>query len=221
MQDPKEMPEQAPIAQRPAPGKSNRRTQSRSRYYHRYKRCKRQSGWLKIALLVSFLALSAVATFSYRYVSKASGQLVMPQQERDGYTARIAELETTVAELNDEILTLSQGRIPGLRRIEFDQVLQVDKEYVKNVVFSITRQGDKRTYEFKMLLHNAGPDILQPGGTLALFDRAGLQLGIVHFKKLEGSLFLAPGESRSYYDRVDLSRPGEPVYYMLELSSTG
>jgi len=218
MQESDDRPESASIAQQSAPGKTYRRSQSRGRYYHRYKRCKRQSSWLKIGLLVAFLALSAVGAFSYRYVSKASGQLVMPQQEREGYAARINQLETTVAQLNDEILALSQGRIPGLRRIEFDQVLQVDKKYVKNVVFSLTTKGDKKTYEFKMLLHNESSDILQPDGSIALFDRAGLQLGIARFKKMEGSLFLAPGESRSYYDRIDLARAGDPVYYMLELN---
>jgi len=218
MQESDDRPESAPIPRQPAPGKTYRRSQSRGRYYNRYKRCKRQSSWLKITLLVALLALSAIGAFSYRFVSKASGQLVMPQQEREGYEARINQLETTVAQLNDEILALSQGRIPGLRRVEFDQVLQVDKKYVKNVVFSLTAKGDKKTYEFKMLLHNEGPDILQPDGSIALFDRAGLQLGITSFKKMQGSLFLAPGESRSYYDRVDLARAGDPVYYMLELN---
>ncbi|MGD2084365.1 MAG: hypothetical protein PVF91_15495 [Chromatiales bacterium] len=191
---------------------------SRSRYYHRYTRCKRQNNFLRVFLLGGLLAISAMGAFAYRYISKAGETINIARAENTTYKNRIQELEETIAQLNDEVLALSQGRIPGLRPIQFDQVLRVDKEYVKNLVFSITRKGADNTYEFKMVMHNQGPDIVQPSGSVALFDRAGLQLGITEFKKVDGSLFLAPGETRSYYDKIELARSGRPAYYMLELN---
>jgi hypothetical protein len=190
----------------------------RSRYYHRYNRCKRQNNLLRVALLAGLLLISAIGAFAWRYISKSGETIDIARAENTTYKTRIQELEETIAQLNDEVLALSQGRIPGLRRIEFDQVLRVSREYVKNLVFSVTQKGAENSYEFKMVMHNEGPDIIQPGGSLALFDRAGLQLGITEFKKADGSLFLAPGETRSYYDEIELAREGQPVYYMLELN---
>jgi hypothetical protein len=197
------------------PARGGRRS---SRYYNRYHRCKRQNSLLRIILFLTILALTGGGVFSYLYVSKAAPRLRMPQTERKGYETRIAELESTVQKLNQDITSLSEGRIPGLHELKMDKVININKEYVKNVVFSVSHTGNSDSYDFKLLLHNGGTDIIQPKGSLALFDRTGLQLGVIQFKKADGTMFLAPGETRSYYDRIDLSRHGDPAYYMLELN---
>ncbi len=188
---------------------ANRRA---SRYY----RCRRKNRILKFLLLLMVVGYAVVGGVSYLYVKEAQHQAQEAKGAVNRDAERLAELEDLVEKMKVEMDALTRGRIPSLNKIVYDEVITIGEKYVKNLVFTLTRRGGQRTYEYKLVMHNTGSNVVQPRLRLILFDRVGLQLGISELKG-QNDVVLIPDETRSHYAEVELTRQGEPVYYLLEV----
>ncbi len=147
---------------------------------------------------------------------------------RDLMTTRYSErselraAHEELAEATATIDGLVQGRIPNLHPVAFDEVMPMGESYVRNVAFTLLREGDALTYEYKLVLQNETDIMVHPSVELLMFDRLGVQMGRASVGSLEegdaavDAQTLYPGEVRSYAGPLDVTRNVEPAYFLLE-----
>jgi hypothetical protein len=173
---------------------------------------------LALSLLISLLMAIALASYA-RKASLLSGigsglrlEIANITEQSEHKTKRIKTLES-------EIQALTLNRLPGLINLNFDEVIEVDKHYVKNIVFTRTGKKGHHLYEYKVVLenHNAA---LQPALKILLFDRSGVQVGMssLSHKTEQGSISrLDQDEVRTHYSVVQLPDKSEPEYFQVVL----
>jgi hypothetical protein len=132
-----------------------------------------------------------------------------------------SELET----VREERDTLVQARIPGLLPITFDETITPENTYVRNIIFTMVRNGQKETYEYRLVLQNDTLSVIQPIVEIMLFNDVGIQIGQArveqkHASVASGRTALDPGEVRSYTAPINLIRNEEPHYFLLAVSQS-
>ena len=133
--------------------------------------------------------------------------------------AMTSELET----LRNEMDTLVQNRIPGLLPLKYDEVINIDDKYIRNIIFTLVKNGKKRNYEYRMVIHNDTLSVIRPIVEILLFNNIGIQVGATQVEYMDASSgaerpALDPGEVRSYSSSIDLIRDEEPSYFLLAIS---
>jgi len=177
---------------------------------------------LGVALALSLLINLLVAIALGSYVRKAGLLSGVSASLRLQLTDITEQLETSAREtriLKDEIQELTLNRLPGLIGLNYDEVLKVDKRYVKNIVFTRTGKKGAHLYEYKVVLENH-ESALQPALKIILFDRNGVQVGMSELSKDAkhgGILRLDQDEVRSHYAIVQLPDNAEPEYFQVIL----
>ncbi len=132
-----------------------------------------------------------------------------------------SELETARSALD----TLVQGRIPALLPLKYDEAITVDEEYIRNIIFTLVKNGKKRNYEYRLVMHNDSLSVIRPVVEILLFNDIGIQIGVAKVKYMDAASgtersVLDPGEVRSYTSSIDLLRDEEPSYFLLAVSET-
>lgn len=138
-------------------------------------------------------------------VSTAQEELFLKEQEAEELKARLDEAKK---ELDEYI----EGRLPSVMKLEPDQVLTVNRESIKNIVFSVVTQNGVKVYEYKAVVENLSREPVVPKFRVLVFDQYGVQIGLDQVLKGEE---LAPGESRSYSSEVKLFMKEEPTYFQV------
>lgn len=198
---------------------SNNNTAQDSEYKpHRSRRSRRSHHsqlkiWvLTFALLVTIVILFISSAYNSSRTEKLSSrsseiqeQLFLKEQEVDSLKAQLAQSK-------NELEKYIEGRIPSVMKLAPDQVLTVDKDIIKNIVFSVVTQNGAKLYEYKLVVENLSRENIVPKFRVLVFDKYGVQIGIDQV--LEGEE-LAPGESRSYSSKVDFFMKNEPVYFQV------
>jgi len=132
------------------------------------------------------------------------------------------ELETVKKERD----ILVQKRIPGLIPMLYDEAIAIDNEFVRNIIFTLAKSGNKNIYEYRLVLQNNTLTITRPKAEIILFNDIGIQIGMAHIEQtdattdLEGRAALDPGEVRSYTAAIKLIRDEKPSYFMLNILET-
>jgi len=167
---------------------------------------------LTFALLVTIVILFISSAYNSSRTEKLSSrsseiqeQLFLKEQEVDSLKAQLAQSK-------NELEKYIEGRIPSVMKLAPDQVLTVDKDIIKNIVFSVVTQNGAKLYEYKLVVENLSRENIVPKFRVLVFDKYGVQIGIDQV--LEGEE-LAPGESRSYSSKVDFFMKNEPVYFQV------
>ncbi len=175
--------------------------------------------YLLIALwLLTFLALLGVS-LKLSLTAKELYQTTVLQRKQ---AQELARLRPRVSALEAQLDELVHGRLPGLRPLEFDKVIPVDKDYVRNILFTQTgKPGDYR-YEYKLTLKNDGLTAVHPIVRVLFFDRAGIQVASSSIgvdRDGQPTLdVLERGEVRSYDQEVPSLRGKEARYFRVEVS---
>ena len=133
--------------------------------------------------------------------------------------AASSELETA----RNAMDTLVQNRIPGLLPLKYDEAISVDDKYIRNIIFTLVKNGKKRNYEYRLVMHNDTLSVIRPVVEILLFNDIGIQIGVTQVENTDASTetersVLDPGEVRSYTSSIDLIRDEEPSYFLLEVS---
>ena len=200
---------------------SSRRSSS-SRASGAHQRRTRLIQVLGIALALSLLTnlLMAIALASYaRKASLLSGIGGGLRLELANITEQSEHKIKRIKTLESEIEALTLNRLPGLINLNFDEVIKVDKHYVKNIVFTRTGKKDNHLYEYKVVLENHN-SALQPALKILLFDRNGVQVGmseLSHKTDQGGITRLDQDEVRTHYSVVQLPDDSEPEYFQVIL----
>lgn len=201
-----------------ATSRHSRRSRSSYRYEARISRYK----YLLAGISILFLL---IYTFSWFYVARKSAE-----SEQALLELRIQE--KTLAKINSELETvrierdaLVQGRIPGLVPLAYDETITTDNKYIRNIIFTKVKNGNKETYEYRLVMHNDTLSVIHPMVEILLFNDIGIQIGLARVEHTNASTgtgrsSLDPGEVRSYTATINLIRDEEPHYFLLAVSQT-
>jgi cell division protein FtsB len=211
----------------PSQSTSRRRSSrhSKSRRYHNHHHQRSGLFWLAVgcAILLNFFILLFFGLQVYRLSRENTVlKINLTQHERELEQAR-PELE----KLRQDIADLNQGRLPGLRKMEYDQVISLNDGYLKNINFTEISDKDTKGYEYKLVLQNDTLSTLWPKLKVHFFNARGIQINRVHMtvEKKEGAVqvdTLGPGETRSYSATIKVPVAEEkPAYFMVERQDDG
>ncbi len=160
-----------------------------------------------IALLLTFLVIGVLGAIRIHSLSTTNDMLQVRLEEDE---ARLAEANSELLRGQRELQAVVENRFPQLHRLEFDKVLPLHNEYVKNIAFTLIKNSNEHGYEYKIVMDNNTNRRIVPEIKVLLFDRLGVQLGMDEIPKQD---VLSYGETRSYSSLIDLIVPGEPHYF--------
>lgn len=173
---------------------------------------------LAVALCVSFLILLYFSVKLGMYAREITALTVSEQR----LARQLEDLNPLLGTMQQEIAALTKGRLPYLKVLEFDKVISIDKEYVKNIVFTLARIKDYNQYEYKIVLDNRNLESIHPRVKVHFFDRVGIQVGYsevgVDKDGLSTLEVLERGEIRSHSAVVQLAEDVEPAYFMVRVA---
>lgn len=207
------------------PGKyssSRRRHSRRSRSSYHYETKIRHYKYLIAGTSILFLL---IYVFTWFYIARKSTEhdhtLLELRKQEAALNAVTSELET----VRNEMDVLVQDRIPGLLPLKYDETISIDDKYVRNIIFTLVKNGKKRNYEYRLVLQNNTLSIILPEVEILLFDDTGIQIGGTQVKSVNASTgtgrsALDPGEVRSYTSAIHLNRDEEPSYFLLAVSES-
>jgi len=173
---------------------------------------------LALSLLINLLMAIALASYA-RKASLLSGVSSSLRLQLTDITEQSENNASQIKTLENEIEELTLNRLPGLIGLNYDEVLKVNKQYVKNIVFTRTGKNGAHLYEYKVVLENHD-SALQPALKVILFDRNGVQVGMSELssKAEQGGITrLDQDEVRTHYAVVQLAADAEPEYFQIIL----
>jgi hypothetical protein len=165
---------------------------------------------LALALAVTLLVLFFVAMLYFSETGNLSRMNAVLRADLDRKELELDQLRPELEKTRQEFEQILNGRYPHLQRLELDQVLTLNKAHLKNIVFTVVRQGREKKYEYKLVMENGASREIRPDFALIVFDRLGVQIGSDEGAQLP---VLAAGETRSYASAVALRVHGEPHYF--------
>jgi hypothetical protein len=198
---------------------SSRRSRSSYRYAAKVRHYRLSLAGISILFLI-------ILIFSWLHLARESSeyhQAILDLRKQELLVKNLtSELET----VKNERDILVQKRIPGLIPLTFDKAINIDNQYVRNIIFTLAKTGKRSIYEYRLVLHNNTLSIARPKAKIILFNDIGIQIGMAQIEQADKSTeadartALDPGEVRSYTAAIDLTREEDPSYFLLEISET-
>jgi hypothetical protein len=172
---------------------------------------------LSIALIVETVAL--LFLFIRLTISeKENLDLTVVERKQ---ALELEALKPEVEKLRAEIAALTTSRLPNLNKLEFDKVIPLDMDYVKNIVFTVAGKNSDKHYEYKIVMHNSGLSLIHPEVDILFFDRVGIQVGLskigFHQDGTPNLDMLERGEVRSFSLSVELADDANPEYFRIKI----
>jgi hypothetical protein len=200
--------------------KPSRRSRSSYRYATRVKRYRLLLAGISILFLI-------ILIFSWLHLAGESSehhQAILDLRKQEVLATNLAsELEI----VKNERDILVQERIPGLIPMTYDEAINIDNAYVRNIIFTLAKTGKKNIYEYRLVLHNNTLSIARLKAKIILFSDIGIQIGMTQIEQADATTetdtraALDPGEVRSYTAAIDLtSNEEQPSYFLLDISET-
>lgn len=187
-----------------------------SRRTHRGNGWSRRSRILLLALIIALLTDFFLGLFLGLYA-------VSLNQENDALSYALRQAEQELARIKPELAQLQadrqallEGRFPRLVEMEYDKVIELNQDYVKNVVFNLLNDR----FEYKLILQNNSLYRVWPEVKIHFFNEIGIQVSSVEIgvnaERTAGeSTSLGPDEVRSYPGSIKLAGDDQPVYFMV------
>lgn len=192
------------------------RSERKSKTLKELHACRKNKLWLLLLLVFVVLGWVVSGLFIKGYVNSARKDKNALEAKLYRMQATFDENEAAMKQMKEDMDAVVKGRIPGLKSIVFDEVIRIDDQYVKNILFTLRKKGEEINYEYKIVLHNQTPSVLEPRVQIYLFSRTSLQIGYADLKG-GGDAVLIADESRSHSGSFDISQDGEPVYFMVKV----
>lgn len=208
----------------PEEGNSSSRADERSpksRRVHHNTGWSRRSRVLLLSLVVALLTDFFLALFLGLYVVSLNDEnntlsYALHQAEQE-----LHQLKPEMEQLRADRQALLEGRFPRLVKMEYDKVIELDQEYVKNVVFNLLNDR----FEYKLILKNDTLYRIWPDVKVHFFNEVGIQVSSVEIglnaeRTADASTSLGPSEVRSYPGSIILTdSEHKPAYFMIVVRS--
>ncbi len=190
---------------------------------------RRNSKFLLVASIsAAVIVILAVGAVLYKqYFSKTiadNEKIKWSLQEKERL---LEQAHADLAQVQQQIAVLVEGRIPKLRPLVYDQTISISERYVRDVIF--TRTGLKssdRVFEFRVVLENDSNWMVTPQVQILLFNDIGIQVGVrtlthhLATNQANASPLMA-GEVRIYSSTIPLNKQREaPRYFLFEFHDT-
>ena len=158
--------------------------------------------------------------FTWFYVTKKSAQSEQALLELRLQQKTLDSINSELDQVKAERDALVQERIPGLMPLKYDEMITPDQQYIRNIIFTMVRNGQEETYEYRLVIHNDTLSVIHPVVEILLFNDIGIQIGLGRVQHKDASTAtgrpsLDPGEVRSYTATIDMIRHEEPHYFLL------
>jgi hypothetical protein len=127
----------------------------------------------------------------------------------------IRQLRPRLEASERELTMIMEGRLPNLHGLIPDQVIPVQEQYIKNIVFTVVNRGEEKIHEYKLVMENTAHNRVQPRFRVLVFDRMGVQVGVDEVLLAEG---LSEGESRSHASTLDVFMNSQPRYFAIDFA---
>jgi len=204
-------------------GKGRRRShRRRSKSSRQLAKIQRSNKNLKIALTVLIMSFTAMVVVGKQVQTRLQERNQALNEANDQLRLKITEGTSLSQKLLEDMNALVESRLPGLRRLHYDIVIPLAHSYVKNVIFAVSREGDKITYEYRFVFFNPSITPVYPQLSLHLFNDRGIQIGsadvTTNSETSEGRMrSLGPGEIRTYNGSIKIINDSSPAYFLEEL----
>ena len=179
---------------------------------------------LTLALIIAILSIIVVVIGSAIYLRGVTDSNAAIDQQARRMQRELADATAKAQALEAQRDALVAGRIPGLRRLEFDQTIDIAEKYVRNISFTMTSAPTGATaYEFRLVLSNDTLKTITPDVRVATFNELGIQNGLWDIAAKDAmattviSPTMDPGEVRSYTATVERLNNEPPVYFQIFL----
>ena len=190
------------------------------------RRSRRQRSSRNSTLVIGLASLFGVAVFLLLVVSITLGGRVSNlsaanralSEELFKQEQEIRQLRPRLEASERELQMLMEGRLPNLHTLIPDQVIPVQEQYIKNIVFTVVTQGDEKIHEYKLVMENPSHQRIQPRFRVLVFDRMGVQVGVDEVMLGE---YLGAGESRSHASILDVFMNSQPRYFAIDFNGRG
>ena len=140
------------------------------------------------------------------------------------HISHLAEQRGTIATLQGELAALVEERLPRLSPIVLDEVIPVNENYVRNVMFMMTRRQREQRYEYTLVMDNSSARHIYPEVKIMLFDRAGIQVGVSTVgydnQGRPNQDVLERGEIRTHSSFVQIFDESPPEYYLIQVNDS-
>lgn len=189
---------------------SSRRTREWSR------RSRLLLGIVVVMILVDFFTALLLGTQTYELSRQNEILRSDLAKSQDELRQAMPELQ----KLRQDMDELIRGKLPHLRKLEYDRVLSLDEGHLKNISFTKIVNRGVLSYEYKLVVQNNTGATLWPEIQLSLFNELGIQVGSTEIGTANpGALkanSLGIGEVRSYSAVFQLSdKNALPTYFMI------
>lgn len=174
---------------------------------HRHRRYKDGHHWserskLLLGVLVLVLVTSIIIVLFFGI------RIYLLNQENSELKVEVRKAQEEVEQLKPalekslaEITSLLKGQLPGLTKIEYDQVIALNEKYLKNIIFNKVNTKNFKGYEFRIVMQNDTLATIWPRFKVHFFDEHGVHINTVQASDEKESLMkinpLGPGEERS------------------------
>ncbi len=200
----------------PSHSTANRRRSKPRRYYELKIRL------FKIAVMVGAIAMLVTVLLSGVFISALSRERNQLRFELERQRSELQSAHARLEQVQEQRDSLVQGRIPELSVLEYDKTIPIGRGYVRNVTYTLLREGSDQAYEYRLVLHNDSLSVVHPVVSLFLFDERGIQIGMADIEQAETTAevtraMLDPGEVRSYSGRIRLIRGETPQYFLVAI----
>jgi len=182
----------------------------------------RRYRYLLAGISILFLVVYEYTWFYIDGKSREYEQMLLELRKQEKTLAVTSrELETVKMERD----ALVRKRIPGLLPLTYDQTINIDNQYIRNIIFTQVKNGKKKSYEYRLVVHNDNLSTIHPEIQIMLFNDVGIQIGAttVEFRDPSTGIVhhvLQPGEVRSHTAVIKLQSDEEPRYFLLAMSET-
>jgi len=208
----------------PAKRREHTPSRRRSRSSYRYTAAVRRYRLLLAGISILFLV---ILIFSWLHAARNSSGQHQAMLDLRKQEVLAKSLTAELGTIKNERDILVQGRIPGLIPLKYDEAINIDNEYVRNIIFTLAKVGKKNIHEYRLVLHNNTLSIARPKARIILFSDIGMQVGMAQIEHSDTATdtdtrtTLDPGEVRSYTAAINLIRNEEPSYFLLDIAVTG
>jgi cell division protein FtsB len=189
------------------------------RHYGKRRRSSRTRLILILGLSLAFETSLLIMAFVRMGVAEQEAtELAIVERKQ---TAELESLRPQVEKLHQDLDNMVHSRLPGLHRLEFDHVITLEDNYVKNIVFTVAGKGQEKQYEYKLVTHNGTLSLIHPRVDILIFDRAGIQIGLARIGVQKDGTptldMLDRGEIRSFSSKIELTDNAQPEYFRLRV----
>ncbi|MFM8333169.1 MAG: hypothetical protein ACKN9T_15900 [Candidatus Methylumidiphilus sp.] len=125
-----------------------------------------------------------------------------------------AELEALKYDINEEKNMEREGCLPKLLTLKLDEVMSINRDYVKSAMFTVSGKKNKKVLEYRVVLQNTASVNLAPRFDIIFFNTMGNRIGAASFGQdgddSKHREILEKGETRSIdgsYETTDQALP--------------